>query len=47
MALAPIAGANGGELLLAPSAHAVARLVSVASATSVQKTTPATLNRLR
>jgi hypothetical protein len=34
MALAPIAGANGGELLFAPSAQAVAKLVSVASTTS-------------
>ena len=43
MALAPIAGANGGELLLAPSAQAVPRLVTVASPTSVQKTASATV----
>lgn len=31
MAFAPMAGANGGELLLAPSAHAVTSPVSVAA----------------
>jgi hypothetical protein len=33
-------------LLLAPSAHAVARLVSVASTTRAQKTTPGTFRSL-
>jgi len=47
MALAPMAGANGGELLLAPRAHAVTRLVTVASTTSAQKTSPGTVRRLR
>jgi hypothetical protein len=42
MASAPIAGANGGELLFAPTAHAVARLVSVATRISPQKPTPVT-----
>src|SRR6056297_3538124 len=42
MALAPMAGAKGGELLLAPSVHAVTRPVSVATATSAQKRTSAT-----
>jgi hypothetical protein len=42
MAFAPMAGANGGEFEFAPSAHAVTRLVTVASATSAQKTTSTT-----
>src|SRR6056297_2311435 len=46
-ALAPIAGANGGELLFAPSVHAVPRLVAVATVTSDQKTTSAIRGRLR
>jgi len=36
-ALAPIAGANGGELLLAPSDHAMNRHETVANPTRVQK----------
>jgi hypothetical protein len=38
MALAPIAGANGGELLFAPSDHAINSELRVANATSAQKT---------
>src|SRR6056297_1093551 len=37
-ALAPMAGANGGELLFAPSVHAGPRLTTVATPTSTQKT---------
>jgi hypothetical protein len=42
MAFAPIAGANGGELLFAPRVQAVTRPVIVARATSAQKTTVVT-----
>jgi len=37
-AFAPIAGANGGELLLAPSDHAINSELTVANATRIQKT---------
>ncbi|GAB7017335.1 hypothetical protein JCM18750_01960 [Halostagnicola bangensis] len=36
IALAPIAGANGGELLFAPSDHAINRQATVASPTRPQ-----------
>jgi len=36
-ALAPIAGANGGELLFAPSDHAINNELIVANTTSAQK----------
>jgi hypothetical protein len=40
IAFAPMAGANGGELLLAPRAHAVNSPVSVATTTSAQNSIP-------
>lgn len=47
IAFAAIAGANGGELLFAPSAQAAATLVTVAKPTSPQNTTSVTAERSR
>lgn len=46
MAFAPIAGANGGELLLAPSAHAIERQAMMATPTSAANATDAISSRV-
>lgn len=45
MAFAPIAGANGGELLLAPSAQAIDKQETIATAVNAMKAADTMIHR--